>query len=77
MRDRRDIGIDGGTELLVRGGSTLTEIAGDDVHLQVDRKGFVFVEAPATTMSFPFVVVPDDDDTTEAFTFGQIRTITR
>ena len=76
----QDIGSYGGTELLVSGGgSTHTEIEGDnDVHFQADRKGFLLVEATSTTMTFQFVVVPDDEDNSaEAFTFGPIRTITR
>ena len=48
------------------------------MHFQADRRGVLLIEATSTTMTFQFVVVPDDEDnSTDAFTFGPIRTITR
>ena len=76
----QDLGNVGGTELLLSGGgSTHTDLDGDnEVHFEADRTGFLLVEATSTTMSFQFVVVPDDEDNSvDAFTFGPIRTITR
>jgi hypothetical protein len=76
----QDLGNLGGTEMLVSGGgSSHTDLEGDNVvTFQADRKGFVYVEATATTMSFQFVVVPDDEDNLSVpFTLGPVRTITR
>jgi hypothetical protein len=76
----QDLGDVDGTELLVSGGgSTHTDLDGENpVVFEADRRGFLIVEATATTMTFQFVVLPDDGDAVgEAFTFGPARTITR
>jgi hypothetical protein len=76
----QDLGDFGGTALFVSGGgSGHTELEGDNAALfEVDRKGFLLVEATATSLTFQFFVVPDDDDNAAApFSAGPARTLAR
>jgi hypothetical protein len=76
----QDLGTVNGTELLVSGGgSSHTDLGGDnEAVFEADRKGFLLVEATEDALTFQFVVVPDEEDnSSEPFTFGPVRTVTR